>query len=212
MPKCYPQLRDRAWLERAYRDWTCAEIASRVGCSTAGVKNALDRHGIQTRPSGRSRIQSLGDDAWLTEAYRTQSTRQIARTLGCSQPAVWKRVVALGLDRHPNKRRIDAPKSGYWKAKRPDGSITGVHRIIIETEIGRRLEDYECVHHIDGNSLNNERSNLVLLAKRQHDRLHAREFVARNRQRGAMSHRHQCIACGARFVGGNRAKRCKDCR
>jgi hypothetical protein len=45
------------------------------------------------------------------------------------------------------------------------------HRLVMEQHIGRYLENHEIVHHKDGNSLNNDISNLELLEKIEHDRM-----------------------------------------
>lgn len=47
-----------------------------------------------------------------------------------------------------------------------------LHRIIMEFHLGRKLEKDEVVHHIDGNGLNNELSNLKVMDKREHNKMH----------------------------------------
>lgn len=47
------------------------------------------------------------------------------------------------------------------------------HRKIAEDLIGRKLEYNEVVHHLDGNPKNNDVSNLLLMQRRDHVRLHA---------------------------------------
>lgn len=46
------------------------------------------------------------------------------------------------------------------------------HVLLIEQQIGRKLFRDEVVHHIDGNSLNNNINNLILLTRDEHSRLH----------------------------------------
>lgn len=46
------------------------------------------------------------------------------------------------------------------------------HRLIVESLIGRILFDYEVVHHIDGNTLNNSPENLKLMTASDHVKLH----------------------------------------
>ena len=41
------------------------------------------------------------------------------------------------------------------------------HRFLIEKYLGRRLKSEEIVHHIDGNKLNNELSNLYIFPNKQ---------------------------------------------
>lgn len=47
-----------------------------------------------------------------------------------------------------------------------------VHRFLAEILVGRPLEEDEHVHHIDGNRINNEFSNLQVLSASEHSILH----------------------------------------
>lgn len=57
-------------------------------------------------------------------------------------------------------------KSGNWK-----GWIYE-HVVIAEESIGRYLREDEVVHHLDFNRSNNRSSNLLVLSKSQHSKLH----------------------------------------
>lgn len=46
------------------------------------------------------------------------------------------------------------------------------HRIVMERALGRPLTPDETVHHIDGDKLNNHISNLQILSRSEHTRLH----------------------------------------
>ena len=46
------------------------------------------------------------------------------------------------------------------------------HRAIMAISLGRALQPWETVHHIDGSKQNNSFENLVVLTKRQHGRAH----------------------------------------
>ena len=46
------------------------------------------------------------------------------------------------------------------------------HRFIAEGILGRPLHAWEDVHHIDGNGLNNDPSNLMLVSNSEHTRIH----------------------------------------
>lgn len=50
---------------------------------------------------------------------------------------------------------------GYVKIK-SGGKYVFEHRLIMEKELGRKLLDKEVIHHINGNTLNNNISNLML--------------------------------------------------
>lgn len=45
------------------------------------------------------------------------------------------------------------------------------HRFIAEVWLERPLKPTEIVHHLDGNTLNNEPSNLQVMLKVDHDRM-----------------------------------------
>lgn len=49
------------------------------------------------------------------------------------------------------------------------------HRVVMENEIGRLLNEEEVVHHIDGNKKNNDIENLELHSRKGHAELHGKE-------------------------------------
>lgn len=61
-------------------------------------------------------------------------------------------------------------ESGYVLTK--DGQLE--HRMIVERIIGRPLAPGEEVHHINGKTWDNKKSNLALMTKGNHKRWHAR--------------------------------------
>lgn len=50
-----------------------------------------------------------------------------------------------------------------------------VHRAVMEEHIGRRLSPDEVVHHIDGNKMNNDISNLEVMSRKEHSSLHRKK-------------------------------------
>ena len=67
-----------------------------------------------------------------------------------------------------------------------DGKNRAEHRYVMEQHLGRRLETHEHVHHIDGNTRNNEISNLEILNHNEHNRLH----MTRMRRDGTITPEH----------------------
>ena len=49
------------------------------------------------------------------------------------------------------------------------------HRKVMEKQMGRKLRSDEIVHHIDHDKTNNDISNLTIMTRAEHARLHAEE-------------------------------------
>ena len=61
-------------------------------------------------------------------------------------------------------------KPKYYKTIKVDGKWVREHRWLMEQHLGRKLERWEQVHHIDGNHLNNSLDNLEVLSNADHQR------------------------------------------
>ena len=70
---------------------------------------------------------------------------------------------------------MDAKKTNYIQSYK-DGKTKRKHRIIMEEHIGRELNDDEIVHHIDGNKRNNDLSNLQIMSRSEHAKVHAKKL------------------------------------
>ncbi len=84
---------------------------------------------------------------------------------------------ATGVDRtfiHGHNRRGVGQGwiEGGYRYLYVGGQKVALHRLIIEEQLGRTLDSNEVVHHVDGDPLNNELSNLVVLSRAEHQRLH----------------------------------------
>ena len=62
---------------------------------------------------------------------------------------------------------------------KPDGRRSSVSypKYLIETSLGRRLEFHEIVHHIDGNTFNNNLSNLTVMTRTEHVKMHNTKYT-----------------------------------
>lgn len=81
--------------------------------------------------------------------------------------------------RGPYKKKIISKKYVYiYMPDHPHAVGTkklyvAEHRLILEQILGRYLTKDEVPHHIDGNTLNNEPSNLILMTISEHNSHHA---------------------------------------
>ena len=70
-------------------------------------------------------------------------------------------------------------KSGYWLCSTLHERL---HRYIYEKYNGKIPKGMQ-VHHIDHNKDNNEISNLMLLTRKEHDRIHFEEMTEEEKER-----------------------------
>lgn len=210
MPKWIKELHDAEWLREAYKTHTVKQIGDLLSCAPSGVSQALKRHGIAARPTGRpSAPEILKDTVWLCEQYKTRTSREIADEIGCHQCTVVEALRAADIPVIKTKRRRKHP---YKQRVGDDGEMIQEHRYIMQKHLGRKLRADEHVHHIDGVKDNNALENLVVLTKSEHHRLHGLEGKNRMKHHDYTGFKHICQACGAAFTGGNVAKFCKACK
>ena len=87
-----------------------------------------------------------------------------------------KMIEAQLLTADKKSRGFGHTSQGYVRYTRGDMKDKLVHIHIMEKHIGRKLNKFECVHHIDGNKTNNDLSNLVLMTKNEHSSLHVKRL------------------------------------
>ncbi len=88
----------------------------------------------------------------------------------------WKRNIAKArlIAGKKQSAGIEVSK-GYPRFTRGKYKGLFVHIYIMEMWLGRKLQNNECVHHIDGDKTNNNINNLALVTKSGHSRLHRHE-------------------------------------
>lgn len=72
--------------------------------------------------------------------------------------------------------------NGYVEITRGVYKGNLLHRIVAEICLGRPLQDFEAVHHIDGDKTNNAPWNLLVMDKKEHVSMHRKKDY-KNRKR-----------------------------
>lgn len=63
-----------------------------------------------------------------------------------------------------------------YKTTYRNGKTDREHRFIAKEILGRELLSNEVVHHIDGNKRNNDPSNLMIVTRAEHAKIHGRDI------------------------------------
>ena len=110
-------LHDGEVLAAEYRSgMSIAALGDRLGVSSATVRRALIRHGIEKLPRNRNRRPASGDvlddGRWLAERYRTRTGVDIARELRVSARTVYSAMERHGIARRatPGKLMLQRPE------------------------------------------------------------------------------------------------------
>jgi hypothetical protein len=74
------------------------------------------------------------------------------------------------------------------------------HIVVIEKYLGRQLEDYESVHHINEIKTDNRLENLFLCHRREHDKAHGMKTVSMYKLNPSWI-KKTCKHCGMDFYG-----------
>jgi predicted nucleic acid-binding Zn ribbon protein len=85
------------------------------------------------------------------------------------------------------KEKMEHP----YKQRKVNGRKIDEHRLIMEQILGRKLESFEHVHHINGKRKDNRPENLVVLTKSNHSKLHKPQILPSIKR---------CVICGEEFT------------
>ncbi len=119
--------------------------------------------------------------SWCGVEYERPDNKAYVNNRYCSRRC-------RGLGDSPRTANSDF-KSRYRQIKTPDGRRMLEHRWVMEQHIGRRLERFEQVHHINHDRLDNRIDNLELVSSAEHGMRHTRHPISKS-----------CDICGKQFT------------
>lgn len=142
------------------------QVSAQTGIALSTLRFRLKRRGLlRTRAEG---VRMAAQDGRLGSGLRGKSrtfTKQHCKAISEAR--------LRHSAQHAKGTRITS--SGYVEYTKGPNKGRSVHVLKMESRLGRPLREDECVHHIDGDTLNNEDNNLALVTRSGHTRLHQRE-------------------------------------
>lgn len=119
-------------------------------------------------------IRDIAEQVGVTPAYvsiynKKNGVRPVG-SRGKSGPRHPQHINGTIIIEAKNGRPYRYMKCPYHPYAKGNGYVA-VHRLVVEKELKRFLKPDEDVHHIDGDSLNNDPSNLEVLSKSKHREL-----------------------------------------
>lgn len=149
------------------------EVSNICGKSQSAVRYHLKKEGV---------LRSRGDGVRLAALKGKLSHMRGKKRVFSEQ---WRNNISVGRSKwgEENAKGISLKPNGYLEYTRGSNKGRSVHVVKMEERIGRKILSDECVHHIDGDKLNNNENNLALLTKSAHSRLHRFEEALSGNQR-----------------------------
>jgi predicted DNA-binding protein YlxM (UPF0122 family) len=167
-------------IESMYKEGlSCRAIAKELDVSHTTVSRILRELGYSTNKKSNSKET---EEMFLM--YESgYSFEQVAKSFGLTRQAVWERLKRVGIKSREKKLlpfvMYDGMKwtinnCGYYRNTNRSSGEYLLHRYKYEREVGSIPLGYD-IHHIDHDKQNNDISNLMLIEKSEHTKLHARE-------------------------------------
>jgi hypothetical protein len=139
------------------------DIHKKTGIPLSNIRYALKKEGVLRSRSDSIRLAAKNGK--LGGGLRGK-TRVFTES--------WKRAISKARIKYADENAIGFSRrpSGYLEHTRGVNKGRGVHVVIMESIIGRRLFAFEVVHHIDGNKENNSHENLQIMTRSDHTTHH----------------------------------------
>lgn len=152
-------------------------LAKKYGVNQSTVREVAKRHDIAVKARGAARktftrTETIRIVQMWEEGYPKQEIADAFESCGSVIDRVLRDAGAKQKQNRPPGKDGYIVGDGYWYIRvaaddpmaemRNSHGMVAEHRLVVARKLGRPLRRDESVHHIDGNRLNNDESNLQL--------------------------------------------------
>ena len=159
------------YIKEKYKLMTKQEMANVLGTTYRKVEWLMRSNNLTKYSSIKYTETEI---AFIKKYYPNKGSLWCATRLNRSPNALNKKIKKLGLTINWTYLYIDG--NGYLMNCEDRSNRYWVHRKVMETKLGRPLQPGEVVHHIDKNKRNNDPSNLTVMSRSEHIKIHKEDL------------------------------------
>lgn len=184
--------REVAFLKENYKKMKVEELAEELDRTSRGVRGKAERLNLDLKSLERNKKHewTIEDLEFLRNNYMHFTDEELAEKLDKTGPTICRKRLDMGLRKQTGEPYVH---SEYYVQRR-NGKRVWVHIEAAEKKLGRKLQESEMVHHVDGNKLGNSPDNLYVCKDRQeHQSIHNQleKIAFQLTQKGVIGFDHQ---------------------